>query len=373
MLSTDGGIEMRLWSGSRSTTGAAIDRNGGRSVYLDALRALALARVVLYHASSIAWVTLFAAMPLMFFVAGSLYAASLERRRARLVIRDRYRRILLPYWVYLAAMVVLWASLAVLDQITPLDWMGLILPVLSADGPRGPGAGTALELTWMALWYLQFHLILSLVGPLLRRAQQRHATALWSAVAALFTLGVAAGSGLAVVVFYFACWILGYHQHDGHLEAAVQRWWKPICAVLGPIGAATFLAVGTGTTSPIGLRVGALGAAALGVFWLVLAMGARPTIEPMLDGERTRSVINWFGQRSLTIYMWHLVAIYATVELTLPGASSWPTRVLWCMAGTVLAVVVFGWAEDFAARRRMRWWPRRVIDLTTSRTSNPSA
>ena len=136
MIIADGGIGMRLWSGIRADGGTEV-RTGGRSVYLDALRAVALARVVVYHASSIDWVTIFAAMPLMFFVAGSLYAASLERRKARLVIRDRYRRILIPYWLYLVAMVALWASLAVLDQISALDWVGLLLPVLSADGPQG--------------------------------------------------------------------------------------------------------------------------------------------------------------------------------------------------------------------------------------------
>ena len=356
---------MRLWSGIR-TDGETVVRTGGRSAYLDTLRAVALARVVVYHASSNEWVTIFAAMPLMFFVAGSLYAASLERRRALIVIRDRYRRILIPYWLYLVAMVALWASLAVLNQISPLDWVGLLFPVLSADGPQGPGAGTSLELTWMALWYLQFHLILSLVGPLLRRAQQRHVVATWATIGVLFTLGILAGSAIAVVVFYFACWILGYHQHDGHLEKVLRRRWVAICAVAGPVGAALFVAVGPDASSALGIRLGGVGAALLGVFWLVAAMGLRPFIEPHLTGAATLTVVNWFSQRSLTIYMWHLVAIYVAVELALPGMSSWPVRVLWCAAGTVVAVVLFGWAEDFAARRKVRLWPRRVLTLPAS-------
>ena len=122
-----------------------------RSVYLDAFRAVALVHVVVYHASSWSWVTAFTAMPLMFFIAGTLYAASLERRDASRVVRDRYRRILVPYWVYLAAMVALWASLGVLGEITPANWVGFILPVLSVNGPRDQGADTALHLTWFAL------------------------------------------------------------------------------------------------------------------------------------------------------------------------------------------------------------------------------
>ena len=64
--------------GARTTSGSSARPQ--RSIYLDALRAVALCRVVIYHAVSLEWVTLFTAMPLMFFIAGSLYAASLERR-----------------------------------------------------------------------------------------------------------------------------------------------------------------------------------------------------------------------------------------------------------------------------------------------------
>ncbi len=338
--------------------GATVSRRQ-RSIYLDALRAVALCRVVVFHAFSAQWITLFTAMPMMFFIAGSLYAASLERRRSLLVIRDRYRRILFPYWLYIAIMIGLWASLGVLGEITPFNWVGILFPVLSPGGPQGPGLDTPLELTWIALWYLQFHLILSLVGPWLRRAQQRHATAMWITLGTLFGLSIVAGIGLAVVVFYVACWVLGYHQHDGHLETVVQRRWPPIVAVTGPLGLVLFLAFeGSVEWSGVALRLASVGAALLGVFWLTLAMGLRPRLEPLLHGFRTRSTVHWFSQRSLTIYMWHLVAIYAAVTLELPGTSS-PAGVLaWTIVLTVAVVPVVGWAEDIAARRRPILWPR---------------
>lgn len=331
-----------------------------RSIYLDALRAVALSRVVVYHAVSKEWVTLFTAMPLMFFIAGSLYAASLDRRPARLVIRDRYRRILLPYWVYLVAIVALWAALGVFGEIGTADWVGLVMPVLAPEGPRGPGSGTHLELTWIALWYLQFHLILSLLGPWLRRAQVRRPQVTWGVLGGLFLLGFAAGSGIVVVVFYVSCWILGYHQHDGDLVSAVRRWWRPICVATGPFGVVLFLAFEPSSgSSGTAARLAVLGAGMLGAFWLTLALALQPRIEPYLRRGHAPAVVHWFSQRSLSIYMWHLVAIYAAIELELPGATNWVGILAWCAALTVVAVTIVGWAEDAAARRPLQIWPRR--------------
>jgi len=339
-------------------------RRGARNIYLDALRAVALSRVVVYHVVSREWITLVSAMPLMFFIAGSLYAAALERRAARQVILDRYRRILLPYWLYVVAMVALWGALGVLGDMSLGDWVGMVMPVLAPEGPRGPEPGTLLEMTWIALWYLQFHLTLSLVGPWLRRVQQRHAARMWAVLGAAFLVGVAAGSGIVVVVFYVSCWILGYHQHDGDLAPLARRWWRPVCALAGPVGLGLFLAFEPASeSSGVAARLAAVGAGLLGAFWLTLALALQARIEPYLRRGVTPAVVHWFSQRSLTIYMWHLVAIYAAIRLELPGATNWFGVLMWCAALTVVAVVVVGWAEDVAARRPVRLWPRPAIDL----------
>lgn len=341
-------------------TGGPSGRGGGRerSIYLDALRAIALCRVVLYHATSIQWLTIFAAMPLMFFVAGSLFAGSLDHRERWTVIRSRYRRILFPYWLYIAAMIALWAWLGVLGEIQPANWVGIAFPVLSLNGPQGPGAGTTLELTWIALWYLQFHLILSLVGPWLRKAQVQRPKVLWGCLIGGFVVSLVAGLGLVVILYYMACWVLGYHHNDGHLKMLVQDRWAIICVVSGVPGAALFMMYqDPEVLTGIPLRIAVLGAALLGIFWLTLAMGLQSRIEPLLNGAATRAVIYWFSQRSLTIYMWHMVAIYVALELVLPGVDYPLGRVAWCMAGTVVAVVATGWAEDLAARRGWRAWP----------------
>ena len=322
-----------------------------RSVYLDALRAVALVRVIVFHASGSWMVTAFTAMPLMFFIAGTLYAASLDRRPAPSVVRDRYRRIMLPYWLYLAAMLALWGAMGVLGEITPANWVGFLFPVVSMGGPVGPGADTALHLTWFALWYIQMHLVLSLIGGPLRRWQQQRPRVLWTSLGGIFLLGALGAPGLSIAVFYAACWILGYAHHDGKVEAWLRPRWGRVCLVLGPIGAVAFFGFHSRA-----VVVAAFGVAFLGVFWLALALGLQPRIEPWLEGRAQRSVTTWFSQRSLTIYLWHGVALWIMVELDLPGALA--TRLAGCAVLLVVAVLAFGWMEDIAAKRSMQLWPR---------------
>ena len=347
-----------------ATRGGHLGQLAKRSVYLDALRALALARVVLYHSTSAWEVTAFTAMPLMFFIAGSLYANSLEKRPTRAVIASRYRRILYPYWVYLVAMVLLWGALGVLGEVDPAQWVGLLMPVLSLGGPQGPGADTPLEMTWIALWYLQMHLILSLAGGWLRTQQQRHGKRYWivlvAAAVVLLPIGVGA---LAVWALW---WSLGYLQHDGTLETWLARRWRAICAATGPAGLALFLVF---QHSMVALA--ALGGLLLGVFWLVLAMGARPTLEPHMGSHAWRASMNWMSSRSLTIYLWHMPLIYAIVELGLPGSTSWLGRFALTVVGLAPVCMVLGWAEDLAARKRPTIWP--TLPPVELRAAGPGA
>jgi peptidoglycan/LPS O-acetylase OafA/YrhL len=354
----------------RSSKRDNMGRNSKRSVYLDALRGFALARVVLYHSTDLWTVTAFTAMPLMFFIAGSLYANSIERRPTRQVIIDRYRRILFPYWLYVAAMVVLWGYLGVLGEVNPLSWISFVMPVLSFGGPIGPGeVGSDIAFTWIALWYLQMHLILSLFGSWMRRMQQQHAKAYWISLIVGTVLLLPLGIG--GLLFWALCWSVGYLQHDGVLSewlAGATRFtrarrWQVLAVATGPIGFALFFAFHESLTLE---PIAAIGALMLGVFWLVLAMGLRDRIAPHLETDRVRALVHWMSARSLTIYLWHMVAIYAVISLEVPGYTSALGRFVWVAAAMVPAAVLFGWAEDLAARRRPTLWPRLPIRLDST-------
>lgn len=350
-------------------------RNTKRSVYLDALRAFALGRVVLYHSTNFWTVTAFTAMPLMFFIAGSLYANSIERRPQKKVIIDRFRRILYPYWLYIAAMIVLWGYLGVLGEVNPLAWISFAMPVLSYGGPVGPGeVGTDIAFTWIALWYLQMHLIFSLAGGWMRRMQQQHGKRYWIGLIVLAVVLMPVGVG--GVFFWALCWSVGYLQHDGVLSDwllratrfASARRWQVMAVATGPLGFALFFAF---HESPKLEPIAGVGALLLGVFWLVLAMGLRDRIEPHLETDRIRAFVHWMSARSLTIYLWHMVAIYAVLQLELPGFESALFRFVWTAAAMVPAAMLFGWAEDLAARRRPTLWPRLPIRLDTGADSQP--
>ncbi len=355
----------------RRTTGTGLlGRNSERSVYLDALRAFALARVVLYHSTNLWTVTAFTAMPLMFFIAGSLYAGSVDRRPTRQVVVDRFRRILFPYWIYILAMVALWGYLGVLGEVNPLSWVSFVMPLLSFGGPIGPGdANSDIVFTWIALWYLQMHLLLSLVGGWMRRMQLTHSRRYWTVLVALTI--VLMPIGLGGTPFWAVCWSLGYLHHDGVLERWLKKLaalpgdrtisrWALIAAATGPVGALLFFAFHeTGSLESLA----GLGSFLLGAFWLVSAVGLRERIEPRLEVPAVRATVTFISARALTIYLWHMVAVWAVMTYAFPGNLAAPARFAWTVLLLVPACVLFGWAEDLAARRRPTLWPRAAVRL----------
>ncbi len=67
-----------------------------RDSFLDAVKALAITRVVLWHTWAWWWLSWIAAMPAMFFVSGALLGGSLERHGYVATLRSRLHRLLCP-------------------------------------------------------------------------------------------------------------------------------------------------------------------------------------------------------------------------------------------------------------------------------------
>ena len=74
-------------------------QRGARDRFLDLLRALATIRVVIWHATGAAVVTLVAALPIMCFVTGALFARSAAGRGGARTVADRVRRLAWPLWL----------------------------------------------------------------------------------------------------------------------------------------------------------------------------------------------------------------------------------------------------------------------------------
>ncbi len=158
------------------------DPTAPRDLGLDLLRGAALLRVVLWHATGAAAVTLVAAIPVMFFVSGQLFAGSAERRGGWRTVHDRLRRIGPPLWLFA---LVAWGAMFVgsLATGTGLAWSRMIWWIVPLTDP----VGSSWEGGWLAtpLWYLRTLFWVLLLAPVLLRALRRSA-------AVVIGLGVAA-------------------------------------------------------------------------------------------------------------------------------------------------------------------------------------
>jgi len=343
-----------------------------RNRYLDLLRAAAIARVIVYHLFGWPWLSIvLPAMGIMFALAGSLTAASLDKRSAGTVITSRLRRLLPPLWllavVAVPAMLYLgWTEEDGGDE--PLSWkLGLwLLPI---GDP--PGSEKGIDV-WEPLWYIRAYLWFVLLSPLLYLAYKKIG---WGAVAApVVLIAVLDKSGFSLpfgradaamwdFATYGACWIAGFAHHDGRLARIRPGRVVAAAAVMGL--AALYWLRGHASESGWDLNEVSESQALWSLAFVLLALRWQPDMSwlqrnPLLDGA-----VTLLNNRAVTVYLWHNIAIAAIwpvlTVLTLDdlGDLDGPTDLIASLALTLAAVLAFGWAEDLAARRRPVLWPTR--------------
>jgi peptidoglycan/LPS O-acetylase OafA/YrhL len=340
---------------------------------LDLLRTVALGRVLLWHAFAATWMTFFPAMPTMFFVAGTLLEGRAGVGSHWGLVRRRARRILLPFWVYGAAVAAAglvreppgWRSVAAAPSALwhAATW---IVPVVDPTGSDWHGG-------WLSthLWYLRAYLWVLLLAPILARLAHRLALTLPGlavavAVVDLWTRGrlPLIRSGPAGVLFgdlltYGLFVVLGM---------AHRRRRQPLPTGLLAAGATAAGIATIAYVHVIGLPPGgvndAYGAVALsGLAWLLAAGAAEQPIRRLAERRAVRCVTTAVTRRAVTVYLWHPAAIvvaYAVLNGSnrFPRMSvvhQWPVPavlvVLVAVLSTVVAAAALGWVEDIAARR----------------------
>ncbi|MFJ6387683.1 acyltransferase [Streptomyces sp. NPDC091972] len=372
-------------------------RKPGRDRYLDLLRSLALVRVVLYHLFGWAWLTvLFPSMGVMFALAGSLMARSLNRP-ALSVIRGRIRRLLPPLWAFSAVVLPLmflggWKLSEDPDHSGTWGLLELVNYVIPIGAPPYPWEvgfpNDLLESTWAdqavgPLWYLRAYLWFVLASPLLLWAFRRVP---WATLLAPLALTAVVGTGLVTIpgelgnavtdfAVYGSCWVLGFAHHEGVL-AKVPRY----LAVSGSVLVMAFgLWWASGHLGPEGWDLNdiPLAQAAWSFGFVVILLQYSPSWQE-LPGRLARwdKLVTLSNNRAVTIYLWHNLLIMATVPIIdlayrLPFMQSdravaaldstdtlWMFFLVWPLIG--LAILAFGWIEDLAAKRRPRFWPNGV-------------
>ncbi len=339
------------------------------------MRAIALVRVVIWHAFGAAVITyVVAAVPAMVFVSGSLLARSLRRRRPAAVIGDRLRRLLVPYWAFAAVAL---AAMAVARVVLGPEAAGLTLrELVTWLVPVVDPVGTDWQAGWLTspLWYVRLFLWLLVLAVPIRRAVRTHPLA----TVGLLVVGTFAtdvlprhlgtgGAGHAGVVWYLgdlalygSFFALGMLHGEGRLAGVSRPGWAIVA------GGAAVSAAAWVLTQPVpeGIVNHSHPAHLLvGLAWLAAAMAAQPLVARLAHGRGTGPVVAALARRSLTVYLWHSTAIICTYrllwasELALPPVAEVVAVLTGTVAVTVVLVMLTGWVEDRAAGRPPSVWP----------------
>lgn len=365
------------------STGAGSTRSGGRGRdrYIDSLRALALVRVVTYHLFGWVWLPiLFPSMGIMFALAGSLMAASIDREQRHYahVLAKRLRRLLPPLWamgLVLVPLMLWWGWTVTGDTGSPLQWDTMLLWLVPLATPPGSAGGEDLV---VPLWYISTYLWLMVLSPatlwLFRRWPKRMLV-LPILFVALNTAGVIelsdrTGDMMLYVATYMGCWMLGFAHHDGLLRRI-------------PLGRVVLLSLGLAAFGlyyafahpdpESGPNVSDIPMAttfySLGVVLLLLRLYLDFSWMkklPLLDGlvaamNRRAMTIYLWGNTAIALALWGLSQSPYTEPFTEDTANPWVAGLVsfaavWVVVGAI--VLGLGWVEDVAARRRPTLLPR---------------
>ncbi|MFD4599068.1 acyltransferase [Streptomyces sp. NPDC058464] len=341
-----------------------------RDRYFDTLRAVALIRVVTYHTFGWAWCGMvFPSMGIMFGLAGTLMAKSLERPALK-VVRSRLRRLLPPFWF--------WGFFVVLAMLIH-DWMPgwqIVYWIVPLGDPPGNAWG---EQAWEILWYLRTYLWFVLLSPaLLWIFRKAPIPVLLASLAPILVLNFVwsgpdnrFGSALWDLSTYLFCWILGFAHRDGVLQRM-----KPALVVVGSLAA-----VGYGgwyafshqaDFGTYDLDENPLAQAFWSAGFVMLLMWAKAYFKIdfawLTRYKKLDRTVTIFNARAVTIYLWHEIALVLAVPLidqmwNVPAFEKWlPLDSQWFMFGVgwiliAVFVVACGWVEDVAAKKKPKLLP----------------
>ncbi|MFI9763394.1 acyltransferase [Streptomyces sp. NPDC051963] len=365
-----GGLEAEAAVGAEEEKPPPPAELTGRDRYFDTLRALALIRVVAYHTFGWAWAGMvFPSMGIMFGLAGTLMAKSLERPAVK-VVRSRLRRLLPPFWF--------WGFFVVVAMLIH-DWMPgwqIVFWIVPLGDPPGNQWGVQ---AWEILWYLRTYLWFVLLSPaLLWLFRKAPVPVLLLSLAPILVLNFVwagppdrLGNALWDFSTYLFCWMLGFAHRDGVLQKM-----KPALVVVLSLAAMGFGGwyafthqgeVGTYDLDEIPLAQ---------AFWsagfVMLLMWAKAHFGIDFAGltrfKRLDRLVTIFNARAVTIYLWHEIALILAVPLidqfwNVPAFETYlPLESQWFMFGIgwiLIAVFVLacGWVEDVAGRKKPRLLP----------------
>jgi peptidoglycan/LPS O-acetylase OafA/YrhL/GT2 family glycosyltransferase len=358
----------------------------GREHWLDSLRAVALARVVLYHITGWGWLSIvFPSMGLMFALGGSLMVSSLRRTPAVDVVGHRIRRLLPPLWL-LGLVVVPLMLVHGWTRDTgdfAFSWPQLVFWLFPISVP--PGSSWGADFT-VVLWYIRAYLWFVLLSPVLLLAFRRRPVV--AVLTPLAVVGVDAllgsplgnsgpiGSGVLDFCTFGACWMLGFAHREGMLRRIHPMALAGLFVVAVGLGGWWT----AGHPAPGGmfdLNEIPLGQALISAGAVLVFLRVSPKLTWLARTPVLGRLVTVLNARAVTIYLWHNLAI--DLSVTIDGQLGWSSLFAQIATTVVLvavAVLIFGWVEDLAARRPLRLIPggrRKGSPPTDPRPREPVA
>jgi hypothetical protein len=159
---------------------------------------------------------------------------------------------------------------------------------------------------------------------------------------------------------YTFFWLLGFAYYDGRFASIGTPARAALCLVFAAAAAAWALTQDVpgaivNASYPLHLLVG--------VAWLSGALALEGAIGRVALRPVVASAVYWVNERAYTIYLWHAAGLFAMYQILWNDPHSALTRNLLALpivaCITFLGVLLFGWVEDTAARRTLRFWPSR--------------
>jgi peptidoglycan/LPS O-acetylase OafA/YrhL len=357
-----------------------------RDMYVDLIRASAIFRVITYHTLNYWWLSLFPSMGLMFGLAGSLMARSIDKS-AKKAVTTRLIRMVPALWFMGAILVPLmiahgWAPAP--DDPNKAGFYARfifwIAPVY--DPPGSQWASESVVVLWYIRTYIWFVMLSPFVLPIFRKFPRT--CVLIPLVVVFFSATGYFGDGpMGSLVkdfsTYGACWMVGFAHHDGMVRRVRALDLYVISLILIAIGCywgfthVTDEGVHDFTDMPFAQAYYSLGV-------VIIALRFKPNMDWVRKIKWLSTLVDLLNNRALTIYLWHntMIAIAPPVIdyiYNRTGQHSWmETR--WFMPIVVLVLVAlslfsFGFVEDLAARRRPRIWPLPRKSKASGRSGDP--
>ncbi|GAA3561921.1 acyltransferase [Nonomuraea rosea] len=324
---------------------AAGTRTAARDPFIDLLRVAGMALVVLQHwtipvlaydgvrlttgnalSTPGVWVVtwLSQVMPLVFFAGGAANAIGFGRsvQPPQQWVAVRLRRLAWPL-LPLAAV-----------------WIPLPHVLLTLGVPAQP-LEVGAKLTGQLLWFLAVYLIAVTVTPYALRLHERYGLRVPAALAAgavltdvaRFTTGFEALGYLNIVFVWLAVHQLGFFYAQGRMSGLTGRW----ALTIGGFGAAALLvAFGPYPGSMIGLpgaEVSNMAPPTLAMLAVAAGqIGLATLLRTWLLRLPTGRLLDWAGPRIMTVYLWHMPALFAVtgvvvvllgIDTPRPGGAFW--------------------------------------------------